>query len=48
MQCGLENQRENQRVRFPVRAHALVLGQVPSRGCKRKLHIDVSLSPSLL
>ena len=37
-------------VRFPVRAHAWVAGQVPSRGVHgRQPHIDVSLllSPSL-
>ena len=32
-------------VRFPVRAHAWVAGQVPIRGsCERQPHIDVSLS----
>ena len=31
-------------VRFLVRAHAWVVGQVPNRGtCKRQPHIDVSL-----
>ena len=30
-------------VQFPVRAHAWVAGQVPSRGHKRQPHIDVSL-----
>ena len=35
---------------FPVRAHAWVLGQVPSRGCTRESHtlMFLSLSPSLL
>ena len=37
-------------VQFPVRAHAWVVGQIPSRGCVRgQPHIDISLplSPSL-
>ena len=35
-------------VRFPVRAHARVAGQVPSRGCERGNHVStfLSLSPS--
>ena len=30
-------------VQFPVKTHAWVVGQVPSRGCERQPHIDVSL-----
>ena len=30
-------------VRFPVKAHAWVAGQVPSRPCERQPHIDVFL-----
>ena len=36
-------------VRFPVRAHAWVVGQVPSEGAlERQPHSDVSLPLSLL
>ena len=38
---------ENQRVGFPIRAYAWVVGQVPSRGPVSSNHTDVSLSPSL-
>ena len=30
-------------VRFPIRAHAWIAGQVPSWECKMQPHIDVSL-----
>ena len=30
-------------VQFPVRAHAWVEGQVPSMGCEKQPHTDVSL-----
>ena len=33
-------------VRFPVRAHAWVVGQVPSRGCMRGNHTLMFLSLS--
>ena len=53
----IEHQPENQRVaglvRFPVRAHARVVGQIPRRGCVRGNHtlmffsLSFSLPPPL-
>ena len=43
-------QTERSQVRFPVRAHAWVVGQVPSWGCVRdswSVYFSPSLSPSL-
>ena len=42
----IEHRPENQRVRFPVRAHAWVAGQVPSRGHVRGSHTFIFLSLS--
>ena len=43
IQCELQT--KGLPVQFPVRAHAWVAGQVPSRGPRvRQAHIDVSLS----
>ena len=42
IECRLQT--KGSLVQFPVRAHAWVVGQVPSRGpCERQPHIDVSL-----
>ena len=41
---GLRSCGSQASARFPVRAHAWVAGQVPSRACKRQPHINVSLS----
>ena len=44
----IEHRVENQRVviQFPVRAHAWVAGQVPSKGCVRGNHTLMFLSLS--
>ena len=44
LNAGLET--KGSLVQFPVRAHAWVAGQVPSRGCMRGNHTLMFLSPS--
>ena len=44
IECGLRT--KGSLVQFPVRAHAWIVGQVPSRGCVRDNHTLIFLSLS--